>query len=67
VKNLDDDITDKMQEEVFAPHGTISSATVMAEKVDGVEKSKGFGFVCYAAQDEATKAITEMSGRMLGP
>ena len=66
---MDDDITDKMQEEVFAPHGTVSSATVMAEKVDGVEKSKGFGFVCYmyAAQDEATKAITEMSGRMLGP
>merc|ERR1712165_158649 len=61
VKNLDDTIDDERLRKEFAPFGTITSAKVMNE--DG--RSKGFGFVCFSSPEEATKAVTEMNGRII--
>jgi len=63
VKNLDDTIDDVRLREEFAHCGTITSAKVMRDENTG--QSKGFGFVCFSTPDEATKAVTEMNGKML--
>jgi polyadenylate-binding protein len=62
VKNLDDTVDDDKLREEFGAYGTIASAKVMRDD-KGV--SKGFGFVCFSTPEEATKAVTEASGRML--
>jgi len=61
VKNLDDTIDDERLRKEFAPYGTITSAKVMNEE----GRSKGFGFVCFSSPEEATKAVTEMNGRII--
>uniref|UniRef100_A0A8C5H1E9 Polyadenylate-binding protein n=1 Tax=Gouania willdenowi TaxID=441366 RepID=A0A8C5H1E9_GOUWI len=61
VKNLDDTINDERLRKEFSPYGTITSAKVMT---DG-SQSKGFGFVCFSSPEEATKAVTEMNGRIV--
>merc|ERR1711944_150372 len=62
VKNLDDTIDDERLRTEFTPFGTITSAKVMCEE----GRSKGFGFVCFSTPEEATKAVTEMNGRIVG-
>uniref|UniRef100_A0A3Q1EWG5 Polyadenylate-binding protein n=1 Tax=Acanthochromis polyacanthus TaxID=80966 RepID=A0A3Q1EWG5_9TELE len=61
VKNLDDTIDNETLRKEFSPYGTITSAKVMT---DGTQ-SKGFGFVCFSSAEEATKAVTEMNGRIV--
>jgi len=61
VKNLDDTIDDERLRKEFTPYGTITSAKVMSEE----GRSKGFGFVCFSSPEEATKAVTEMNGRII--
>ncbi|XP_039675671.1 polyadenylate-binding protein 1b isoform X2 [Perca fluviatilis] len=61
VKNLDDGIDDERLRKEFTPFGTITSAKVMLEG----GRSKGFGFVCFSSPEEATKAVTEMNGRIV--
>jgi len=62
VKNLDDVIDDGRLHEEFSVYGHITSAKVMT---DDKGNTKGFGFVCFSSPDEATKAVTEMNGRII--
>jgi polyadenylate-binding protein len=63
VKNIDDSITDDQLRELFAPFGTITSARLMREEETNL--SKGFGFVCFASPEEASRAVAEMNGKMV--
>lgn len=62
IKNLDDTIDDERLRKEFSSFGTITSAKIMNEN----GRSKGFGFVCFSAPEEATKAVTDMNGRIVG-
>jgi len=63
VKYLEDTITEEQLRQEFSSCGTITSCVIMKDD-KGV--SKGFGFVCFSSPEEATKALTEMNGKMLG-
>lgn len=63
IKNLDDTVDDEKLRKVFEEFGTITSAKVMCN--DG-SRSRGFGFVCFSNPEEATRAISEMNGRIIG-
>ncbi|KAH8914831.1 polyadenylate binding protein [Atractiella rhizophila] len=63
IKNMDDDWTKEKLEAEFSKYGTITSTKIME---DDKGNSKGFGFVCFSAPDEATKAVNELNGKMIG-
>ncbi|MDO8489836.1 MAG: RNA-binding protein [bacterium] len=53
--------TDERLKEVFSQAGTVSSATIIMDRMSG--RSKGFGFVEYDNDDEAMKAIDMFNGK----
>jgi polyadenylate-binding protein len=64
VKNIADTVTDDVFREGFAPFGTITSARIMRDTAEP-KASKGFGFVCFSSPEEATRAVTEMNGKLM--
>ena len=48
-------------EELFATVGAVESATVVEDRETG--RSRGFGFVEMASQEEGEKAIAEFNGK----
>jgi polyadenylate-binding protein len=62
VKNLDDSIGDDKLRELFTQFGTITSCKVMRDP-NGI--SRGSGFVAFSTPEEATRALSEMNGKMV--
>nr|XP_016487435.1 PREDICTED: polyadenylate-binding protein 2-like [Nicotiana tabacum] len=62
IKNLDDTIDDDKLKELFSEFGTVTSCKVMRDP-SGI--SKGSGFVAFSTPEEASKALSEMNGKMI--
>jgi cold-inducible RNA-binding protein len=60
VGNLPYSTTDAELESLFASHGTVTSARVIMDRETG--RSRGFGFVEMANDDEARAAIAALNG-----
>jgi RNA recognition motif-containing protein len=57
-------VDDAQLNELLAPFGEIMSAKVVTDKFSG--RSKGFGFVEFANDEDAEKAIAELDGSEIG-
>jgi RNA recognition motif-containing protein len=64
VGNLSFSLTDDALREAFAALGEVQRAEVVRDRFDG--RSRGFGFVEMAREDDATAAIRELNGKELG-
>ncbi|OIT04185.1 PREDICTED: polyadenylate-binding protein 2-like [Nicotiana attenuata] len=62
IKNLDDTIDDDKLKELFSEFGTVTSCKVMRDP-SGI--SRGSGFVAFSTPEEASKALSEMNGKMI--
>ncbi|MBM3420024.1 MAG: RNA-binding protein [Bacteroidetes bacterium] len=63
VGSLDYKVNEDDLRGVFEVYGTVSSVQIIKDKMSG--RSKGFGFVVMANDDEALKAIKELDGSIL--
>ncbi|MEX0616352.1 MAG: RNA-binding protein [Candidatus Woykebacteria bacterium] len=63
VGSLSYDVTQSQLEELFSTVGSVKEATLVTDKFSG--NSKGFGFVEMGSDEEAEKAIKELTGKEL--
>ncbi len=56
--------TDDQLKDAFAQAGAVSSAIIIMDKMTG--RSKGFGFVEFASDEDAEKAIDLWNGKDFG-
>jgi len=68
VGNINYKLTNEALEAIFTPYGKVSSVRIIIDKATG--RSKGFGFVEMANDEEAQQAIaalheTEVMGRKM--
>jgi len=64
VGNLSFQTSSQDLEEMFAGVGAVESATVVEDRETG--RSRGFGFVEMASQEDGEKAIAELNGTEQG-
>ena len=60
VGNLSYEVSEDDLRQAFEAHGEVSSANVITDKFTG--RSRGFGFVEMAKEDEAGAAIAALNG-----
>jgi len=63
VGGLSWDTTDEGLRQAFASYGEITEAKVITDRVTG--RSRGFGFVTFAQDEDAKSAISKMDGTSL--
>ena len=63
VGGLSYNTTEATLRETFAAAGTVDTATIIIDKM--TNRSKGFGFVEMATEEEAKKAIEMLNGKEL--
>jgi RNA recognition motif-containing protein len=63
IGSLSFDTMDADLKQFFEQAGTCESATVIRDRETG--RSRGFGFVVMASEDEARRAISELDGKEL--
>lgn len=63
VGGLSWDTTDEGLKEFFSQVGEVVEAKIITDRM--TKRSKGFGFVTFAKEEEADKAITELDGKEL--
>jgi cold-inducible RNA-binding protein len=61
VGNLSYEVSDSDLQNLFQPHGTVQSSQVIMDRDTG--RSKGFGFVEMASDEQAQAAITTLNGQ----
>lgn len=63
VGNLPFSVTQEEMQELFSEHGEVVEVNLITDRMSG--RSKGFGFVEYATEEEAAAAVEAMSGSEL--
>lgn len=63
VRNISFDVDDKALEEAFNDVGPVRQAFIVKEK--GQQRHKGYGYVQFALQEDAERAVEELHGRAL--
>jgi len=63
VGSLSYDTTEDSLKELFSQAGTVSSVSIIIDKISG--RSKGFGFVEMSSEEEAKKAVEMFNGKEL--
>jgi RNA recognition motif-containing protein len=56
--------TEQDLNDLFSPHGNVTSATVITDKYTG--QAKGFGFIEMSSDSEALAAINALNGTLMG-
>ena len=64
VGNLSYSVDSSALQEMFAAHGSVTSAEVISDRMTG--RSKGFGFVEMSSDEEAAAAIAALNGQENG-
>lgn len=64
VGNLPYSVNDAELRQMFEPHGTVTSTSIVMDRETG--RSRGFGFVEMGSPEDGQKAITAMNGQNMG-